>query len=96
MSDLTDALTEAFADETDDETAAVAAENVAAFAEQYAEELTADDVVSAFAAAPYDDFGHRFDWLIGELAAATEDCTDSRAFRLAGYGDLAADPEMGS
>ncbi|WP_254272831.1 hypothetical protein [Haloarcula marina] len=96
MSDLTDALTEAFADETDHETAATAAENVAAFAEQYAEELTADDVVSAFATAPYDDFGHRFDWLIGELAAATEDCTDSRAFRLAGYGDLAADPEMGS
>lgn len=94
MSDLTDELADAFAEETDDDIAQTAAENVAAFAEQYDEDLTADDVLSTFEEAPYDEFGRRFNWLVGELAAENEDCTDSREFRLDGFGDQAADPEM--
>ncbi|WP_336336281.1 hypothetical protein [Haloarcula brevis] len=96
MSELTDALATAFADETDDETAQTAAENVAAFAEEYDEDLTADRVTDLLAAAPYDGFGRRFNWVVGELAAETEDCTDSRAFRIDGFGDLAADPDIGA
>jgi hypothetical protein len=44
----------------------------------------------------YESFAHRFDYAVGDLAAAAEDCTDSREFRLAGFGDLAADPEQGA
>ncbi|WP_276273369.1 hypothetical protein [Haloarcula litorea] len=94
MSDLTDDLTDAFSEATDEETAATAAENVAAFAEQYDEDLTADDALDTLAEAPYDDFEHRFNWLVGELAAGEEDCTDTREFRLGGYDEFAADPDM--
>ncbi|WP_135303542.1 hypothetical protein [Haloarcula amylovorans] len=96
MSELTDELADAFAEETDDDTAGTAAENVAAFAEQYDEDLTAEDVRSTFEKAPYDEFPRQFNWLVGELAVENEDCTDSREFRLDGFGDLAADPEIGA
>ncbi|MBX0322584.1 hypothetical protein EGH21_06035 [Halomicroarcula sp. F13] len=96
MSDISETLADAFGEETDADTAATAAENVAAFAEQYDEDLTADAVLETFEEAPYDGFERRFDWLVGELAASTEDCTDSREFRLDGFGDLAADPEIGA
>ena len=94
MSDRTDELAAAFAQQTDADTAQAAAENVAAFAEEYDADLTADAVLDAFEEAPYDEFGHAFDWLVGELAAANEDCTDSREFRLDGFDDVAADPTI--
>ena len=94
MSDLTDTLAHAFGEETDGDTAATAAENVASFADQYDEELTAEAVLDTFEDAPYDDFGHNFNGLVGELAAGNEDCTDSREFRLDGFGELAADPTV--
>ncbi|NLV13061.1 hypothetical protein [Haloarcula argentinensis] len=96
MSELTDALTAAFADETDDEIAQAAAENIADFAEEYDEDLTSDRVTDLLAAAPYDGFQRRFNWIVGELATENEDCTDSRAFRIDGFGELAADPDIGT
>ena len=94
MSDLTDTLADAFGEETDTDIAQTAAENVADFAEQYDEDLTADTVIERFGQSPYDDFGRAFNWLVGDLAAENEDCTDSRAFRIEGFGDLAADPTV--
>jgi len=95
MSDLTATLADAFGGATDDaELAQTAAENVAAFAEQHGEELAADTVLDTFEAAPYDEFQRAFNWLVGDLAANNEDCTDSRPFRIEGYGDHAADPEI--
>ncbi|QIO21260.1 hypothetical protein [Haloarcula sp. JP-L23] len=96
MSDISETLADAFGEETDADTAQTAAENVASFAEQYDEDLTADAVLETFEEAPYDGFERRFNWLVGELAAANEDCTDSREFRIGGFGDLAADPETGA
>ncbi len=69
MSELTDTLTAAFADETDDEIAQTAAENIADFAEEYDEDLTSDRVTDLLADAPYDGFDRQFNWVIGELAA---------------------------
>jgi len=94
MSDITDDLAAAFGEHTDADTAATAAENVADFAEQYDEELTSERVLDRFEAAPYGDFRAAFNWLVGDLAADNEDCTDSRAFRIGGPGDHAADPTI--
>ena len=95
MSDLTETLADAFGEAIDDaELAQAAAENVAEFAEQHDEELTAETVLDAFETAPYEGFQRAFNWLVGDLAANNEDCTDSRPFRIEGYGDHAADPEI--
>lgn len=96
MSDLRETLASAFAEETDDETAQTAAENAAAFAEEYDEDLTAERVTDLLDDAPYEAFAHRFDWVVGELAAENEDCTDSREFRLGGFDALAADADIGA
>ncbi|WP_436908325.1 hypothetical protein [Halosimplex marinum] len=89
-------LAAAFEDEfgADGETAAAAAGNAAAFRDEYDEALTVDDVLDRVEDHS-GDFGHRFDYALGDLAAATDDCTDSREYRVAGYGDLAADPNQG-
>ncbi|MDS0260103.1 hypothetical protein NDI56_11930 [Haloarcula sp. S1CR25-12] len=94
MSDLTDELAEAFGEETDAALAQTAAENVQAFAEQYDEDLTAAAVLDRFEDAPYADFRRAFDWLVGDLAAGNEDCTDSREFRIEGFGPFGADPTI--
>ena len=94
MSDLTDELADAFGEHTDADTAQTAAENVADLAEQYDEELTSETVRDRFADAPYADFQRAFNWLVGDLAADTEDCTDSREFRIGGPGEHAADPTI--
>jgi len=94
MSDLTETLADAFGEDTDADTAQTAAENVADFAEQYDEELTAEAVLDSYAEVPYADFGHAFNWLVGHLAAENEDCTDSREFRIEGYAQFAADPSI--
>jgi len=97
MSDFAETLEDVFeAASADDETAAEAAEKVASFREDHDEDLTAEAVEERFSEAPYDDFARAYNWLVGDLAADNEDCTDSRAYRLAGYGDLAADPEQGT
>ncbi|KAA9399465.1 hypothetical protein Har1130_14960 [Haloarcula sp. CBA1130] len=96
MSDLSETLATAFADETDNEIAQTAAENIADFAEEYDEDLTSERVTDLLADAPYDDFGRQFNWIVGELAAENEDCTDSREFRIDGFGELAADPDIGT
>jgi len=90
---------EAFTDRfgADAETATAAAERAAAFRDEVDDDLTAEELLDALeAATDYDDFGHRYDLAIGELAAANEDCADSRAYRLAGFDDLAADPDIGA
>jgi hypothetical protein len=80
----------------DDRTARTAAERAAAFCEDY-ESVTAETVLEAVTAVEvYDSFQHRYNDAVGELAAGIEDCTDSRAYRLAGFGALAADPEQGA
>ncbi|WP_324664885.1 hypothetical protein [Haloarcula sediminis] len=94
MSDLTDDLADAFGERTDADTAQAAAENVQSFAEQYDEELTSEAVLDRFEGAPYADFREAFNWLVGDLAADNEDCTDSREFRIEGYGPFGADPTI--
>lgn len=94
MSAITETLADAFGEATDADIAQTAAENVASFAEQYDEELTAEAVLGRFDDAPYDDFTRAFNWLVGDLAADNEDCTDSREFRIEGFGELAADPTI--
>jgi hypothetical protein len=97
MSDFADTLEATFeAAGADETTAAEAAEKIASFRKDHDEDPRPEAVEERFAEAPYDDFAHAYDWLVGDLAAANEDCTDSRAYRLAGYGDLAADPEQGA
>ncbi len=80
----------------DEETATTAAEKAAVFREEYREDLTVTDVTDRLADDGYDSFEHRFDYTVGDLAAAVENCTDSRQFRIAGFGELAADPEQGA
>ena len=96
MSDITDDLAAAFGEATDADLAQTAAENVQTFAEQYDEDLSAEAVLDRFEDAPDSDFREAFNWLVGDLAADTEDCTDSREYRIDGFGDLAADPEIGA
>ena len=92
--DLEATLTDAFLDRgAEATTARTAAERVAAFRDDHEEELTAEGFLDYLAAAEtYDSFDHA----VGELAAANEDCTDSRPYRLAGFDELAADPDIGA
>jgi len=96
--DFEDDVRTAFVDQFDadpDESEAAAAK-AAAFREEVDEDLTVETLVAAVEDADdYDSFAHRYDLAIGDLAASNEDCTDSRAYRLAGFDDLAADPEIG-
>ena len=96
MSDIADDLAAAFGEATDADLAQTAAENVQTFAEQYDEDLSAEAVLDRFEDAPDADFRKAFNWLVGDLAAVNEDCTDSREFRIEGFGDLAANPEIGA
>jgi hypothetical protein len=91
-------LAEAFAemDGVDEETARSATEKAASFREDYDEDLTAEDVISGVRSGPYEAFRHNFDFAVGDFAADNEDCTDSRPYRLSGFGDLAANPEQGA
>ena len=91
-------LADAFVSEygADEDVAAEAAGRAAAFREDHGEDLAPGDVLEELAAAPYEAFEHRFDAAVGELAAAAEDCTDSREYRLAGFDDLSADPSIGA
>lgn len=79
------------------ETAATAAAaRIVAFREDVDGDLGTDDVVAELEENPYESFEHRFDAAVGELAAAAEDCTDSREYRLAGFCERAADPSIGA
>ncbi|MEF8906901.1 MAG: hypothetical protein V5A13_03480 [Haloarculaceae archaeon] len=81
----------------DEGTARTAAERAAALCADYEEAVSAEGVLEAVAAVErYDSFQHRYNCAVGDLAAGVEDCTDSRAYRLAGFGALAADPEQGA
>mgnify|MGYP000373738742 CR=1 FL=1 len=97
--DFESAVSEAFVDrfDADPDEATTAAAKAAAFRENVDAGLTVEALVDAVEDADdYDAFGHRFDHAIGDLAAADEDCTDSRPYRLAGFDDLAADPDIGA
>jgi hypothetical protein len=81
----------------DPETAAAAAGAAAAFRDEVDGQLTVETVLGAVADADdYEAFPHRYDLAIGELSATHEDCTDSRPYRLAGFDDMAADPDIGT
>ena len=92
--ELAPGLVETF--DTDEETATEAASKAAAFREEYGETLTVDEFLQLVEDAPYDAFENRFDAAIGELAADNDDCTDSREYRLAGFGMKGADPSIGA
>jgi hypothetical protein len=93
--DARTAFTDQF--DADPDVAGDAAAKAAAFRDEVDEELTAEALVAAVEDADdYDSFAHRYDLAIGDLAAADEDCTDSRPYRLAGFDDLAADPDIGA
>ena len=80
----------------DEEQAEAATRRVAAFQADH-EAVTVDAVVEAIReTGAYDEFRHRYNDAVGEIAAGVEGCTDSRAYRLAGFGELAADPEQGA
>lgn len=85
---IEDALEAEFAAETDANTAATAAGNLAAMAEAFDIDRSAAAVADRVADAPYDEFERRFNYVVGDIAQETEDCTDSREYRLAGYGDV--------
>jgi len=89
-------LADAFEDEfdADETTAATAAENAAAFRDDFDEDLTVEDVLDRVESHA-GDFEHRFDYAIGDLASANDDCTDSREYRIAGYDPMAAEPNQG-
>lgn len=93
-SQLADAFTSEYGADTD--LASEAASKAAAFREDFDEELAAEAFLEEVEAAPYEEFQHSFDAAIGELAAADEDCTDSREYRLAGFDDFGADPSIGA
>lgn len=76
--------------------ASEAAASIVAFREDYEADLATEDVLAEFDENPYEKFEHRFDAAVGELAAAVEDCTDSREYRLAGFDDHAADQSIGA
>jgi hypothetical protein len=80
----------------DGELAAKAAGKAAAFRDDFDAGLTVQAVLDATATAPYEAFEHRFDRAIGSFADESEDCTDSREYRLAGFDALAADPDQES
>ncbi|MFB6102422.1 MAG: hypothetical protein ABEJ73_07630 [Haloplanus sp.] len=89
------AFAEQYGADTDE--AAAAAERATAFRDEVAEALTAEELLAAVDAADdYEGFAHRYDLAIGDLAAENEGCSDSRAYRLAGFDDLAADPDIGA
>jgi hypothetical protein len=96
--DLEATLTDAFLDRGAEEAVArTAAKRVATFRDDHEEDLTAEGFLDRLEATEtYDAFDHRFDHAVGELAAANEDCTDSRPYRLAGFDELAADPDIGA
>ncbi|RNJ27156.1 hypothetical protein [Halosegnis longus] len=99
MSDFEAELTAVFTEQYDADpgTAKTAAANVNAFHEAHAEDLTTEAFLDALDEADiYDGFAHRFDLAIGELAAADDDCTDSREYRLAGFDPFAADESIGT
>ncbi|QLD90979.1 hypothetical protein HWV07_18775 [Natronomonas salina] len=91
-------LADAFESEygADADVAGEAASRAAAFREDWDEELSVEAFLEELDDAPYDEFEHRFDAAVGELAAAAADCTDSREYRLAGYDDFGADPSIGA
>jgi hypothetical protein len=90
--ELADAFETEF--DADAETAATAAENAAAFREDFDEDLSVADVTERVESHS-GDFEHRFDYAVGDLASDNDDCTDSREYRIAGYDAMAADPNQG-
>ena len=96
--DLEATLTDAFLDRGAEEAVArTAAERVATFRDDHEEDFTAEGFLDRLEATEtYDAFDHRFDHAVGELAAANDDCADSRPYRLAGFDELAADPDIGA
>jgi len=91
-SELIDAFTSEYG--ADESVAGEAAEKAAAFREDFAEDLTIDDVLDAFGDAPYADFAHAYDYAIGVLADESEDCTDSREYRIDGFDEIGANPSL--
>lgn len=95
--DVVGTLTAAFEElGADGETASRAAELAATLCADY-EDVTARAVLEAVEAVDgYGSFDRRYNCAVGNVAAGLAECTDSRAYRLAGFGALAADPDQGA
>jgi len=69
--------------------ATTVAERAATFADDHEEaDLTAETFLDRLAAAPYDDSDRQWNWVVGDVAAEIDDCTDSRDYRLESFGDV--------
>lgn len=92
MSDIETELAERLAENAwDAALAADVAERAAAFADDHeAADLTAETFLDRLVAAPYDDPDRQWNWVVGDVAADIDDCTDSRDYRLEGFGDVGA------
>lgn len=53
-------------------------------------ELDVQAFIDRIHEAPYDAFDRRWNWAVGDLCGELEDCTDSRPYRLEGFGDVGA------
>jgi hypothetical protein len=60
----------------------------------HADHAEADLTVDAFLArvreAPYEAFDRRWNWAVGDICHELDGCTDSRPYRLEGFGEVGA------
>jgi hypothetical protein len=52
--------------------------------------LDAQAFIDRIHEAPYEAFDRRWNWAVGDICGDLEDCTDSRPYRLEGFGDVGA------
>jgi hypothetical protein len=48
------------------------------------------DFIDRLHEAPYEAFDQQWNWAVGDICGDLEDCTDSRPYRLEGFGDVGA------
>jgi hypothetical protein len=53
-------------------------------------DLTVGTVVDRVREAPYDAVDRRWNWAVGDVCHELDDCTDSRPYRLEGFGEVGA------
>jgi hypothetical protein len=48
------------------------------------------DFIDHIHEAPYEEFARQWNWAVGDRCHELDDCTDSRPYRLEGFGDVGA------
>jgi len=84
--DLAAAIEDAF--DADATFAERAGERGADIREDHELDLDADAVVERMNESPYDDVERTWNWAVGDVCAASESCTDSRPYRVEGFGEV--------